>query len=213
ANVPVGATTGPISVQNPAGTGTSATAFTVFVAPAIVSFTPPNGPIGTEITVRGTGFTAASAVRVNGTVATFTVDSDTLLRATVLAGTTSGPISVENPAGSDTSATSFIVDGTVAVGDHTLPVAFALRQNFPNPFSGRTTIHFELPRAVKVRMTVYDLVGRSIRTLMDGELSAGTHQLSWDARDNSGNSVSSGVYLLKFEAPGFTSTRRLLRTR
>ncbi|HYM81864.1 MAG TPA: IPT/TIG domain-containing protein, partial [Candidatus Limnocylindria bacterium] len=115
ANVPAGATTGPISVQNPAGTGTSAASFTVVVAPTITSFSPASGAVGVEVTVRGTSFTTASAVRFNGTVATFTVDSDTLLRANVPAGATTGPISVQNPGGTATSAASFTVNPPPAI--------------------------------------------------------------------------------------------------
>jgi len=91
--------------------------------------------------------------------------------------------------------------------------AFALRQNRPNPFRARTSIRFELPRPGKVRLTVYDVMGRVIRTVVDGHLPAGEHEVPWDARDNGGSLVSSGVYLVRIEAEGFTSTRKLLRMR
>jgi len=109
-NVPAGATTGPISVTNADGTGSSAAHFTVTVAPSITSFTPPAGPVGTEVTLTGAGFSGATAVSFNGTAAAgFVVDSNTQLRATVPAAATTGPISVTNAAGDGSSATHFTV--------------------------------------------------------------------------------------------------------
>ena len=99
------------------------------------------------------------------------------------------------------------------VVDNITPRAFVLRQNRPNPFRARTSIRFELPRPGKVRLTIYDVMGRLIRTVVDGDLPAGEHEVSWDARDNGGNLVSSGVYVARIEAEGFTSTRKLLRMR
>jgi RHS repeat-associated protein len=107
ATVPGGATTGPISVTTPAGTGTSAGNFTV--KPAITSFTPNSGAVGTRATITGTSFTSATAVAFNGTSATFTVDLDTQITATVPAGATTGPISVTTPAGTATSSGNFTV--------------------------------------------------------------------------------------------------------
>jgi hypothetical protein len=117
--VPAGATTGPISVTNADGTGTSVDYFTVSTVPAITSFTPASGPVGTEVTLTGTGFTGATDVAFNGTPAgTFTVDSDTQIRADVPAGATTGPISVTNADGTGMSTDDF----TVTVLQHTLTV-------------------------------------------------------------------------------------------
>ena len=110
ATVPEGAATGPITVTTPGGTGTSATSFTVIPAPAITSFTPASGPVGTSVTIVGTDLTGATAVAFSGAAATsFTVVSDTLITATVPAGATSGTITVTTPGGTGASATSFTV--------------------------------------------------------------------------------------------------------
>ena len=78
--------------------------------PVISSFTPARGPVGTVVTLTGTGFTGATAVRFNGTAAaSFTVVSATSLRATVAAGSSSGLLSVTTPAGTGSSATPFLV--------------------------------------------------------------------------------------------------------
>jgi hypothetical protein len=82
---------------------------TVSNPPTISSFTPPSGPVGTSVTLSGTNFTGASAVRFNGTSATFTVNSATTITATVPAGAPSGPISVTTAGGTANSASSFTV--------------------------------------------------------------------------------------------------------
>jgi hypothetical protein len=111
ANVPTGASTGPISVTTASGTGTSATNFTVpSGSPTITSFTPPSGPVGTLVTINGTTFTGATVVKFNGVIATsFTVVSDIKITATVPAGATTGKIIVKTPAGNATSLTNFTV--------------------------------------------------------------------------------------------------------
>jgi IPT/TIG domain len=111
ATVPAGATTGPIKVTTPGGTATSATNFTVTGgAIAITSFSPISGVIGTSVVITGVGFTGVNRVRFNGTSATFSVNSNTQITATVPAGATTGPISVTKPGNNTaTSSTSFTV--------------------------------------------------------------------------------------------------------
>ncbi|HEX4440110.1 MAG TPA: IPT/TIG domain-containing protein [Thermoanaerobaculia bacterium] len=116
ATVPAGATTGKISVAAPGGTATSASNFTVTSGPAITGFTPASGPVGTSVSISGSGFTGATAVQFNGTSATaFTVNSDISVAATVPAGATTGKISVAAPGGTATSATDFVVSSSSGV--------------------------------------------------------------------------------------------------
>ncbi|HEY3215276.1 MAG TPA: IPT/TIG domain-containing protein [Candidatus Eisenbacteria bacterium] len=107
--VPTGATSGPLSVTNPDGTALSDSSFTVVGPPIVVTMTPTAGPIGTEVTVRGSRFATVIAVAFNGVAASFTVDSDTLLRATVPPWAPSGPLQITNPIGTGTSAKPFTV--------------------------------------------------------------------------------------------------------
>jgi hypothetical protein len=112
AKVPTGATTGPISVTTPGGTGQSATSFTVGGGggpPIVSSFTPASGPVGTVVTVNGSRFTGVTSVKFNGVSAQFLVSSSTKLYAKVPSGATTGKISVTNGSGTGTSATNFTV--------------------------------------------------------------------------------------------------------
>jgi hypothetical protein len=109
ADVPTGATTGPISVTTAAGTATSSTPFTVPPPPTITSFTPTSGPVGTVVLITGTNFTGATQVKFGGVVATFTVNSATTITATVPAGAITGKIIVKAPGGSSSSPTKFTV--------------------------------------------------------------------------------------------------------
>ncbi|PYU95571.1 MAG: hypothetical protein DMG25_03875 [Acidobacteria bacterium] len=110
--VPSGATTGTISATNGAGTGVSGSAFTVISAPVISSFAPTSGPVGTSVTLTGSGFSGATAVGFNGTAASFTVVSDSQVNTTVPSGATTGAISITNAAGTGTSASAFTVSST-----------------------------------------------------------------------------------------------------
>ncbi len=108
--VPSGSATGVIEVTTSGGTGTSSVTFTVISAPTISSFSPTTGPAGISVGITGTGFTGTTAVTFNGkAAATFGVNSSTQITATIASGTTTGAISVTNPAGSATSTTNFSI--------------------------------------------------------------------------------------------------------
>jgi len=111
ATVPSGATTGRIKVITPGGKAVSSSKFTVTagVAPTITSFSPTSGPVGTVVTINGIDLTGATKVTFDFVAASFTVNSDTKITATVPAGATSGRIRVTTPGGTAVSATAFKV--------------------------------------------------------------------------------------------------------
>jgi len=110
ATVASGTTTGKIIVGTPSGTASSASNFTIQNQPTISSFNPTSGAVGTAVTITGTNFTGATAVKFNSTAASsFTVNSDTQITATVASGSTTGKITVTAPNGTATSATNFTV--------------------------------------------------------------------------------------------------------
>ena len=114
ATVPPEATAGKITVTTAGGTITSASDYTVVPAPTITSFTPSSGAEGTAVTITGTNFTNASAVRFNGTAAiSFSIVSDTSITVTVRTGATTGTISVTTPGGTATSSSNYTVSPTI----------------------------------------------------------------------------------------------------
>ena len=94
--------------------------------------------------------------------------------------------------------------------DPAVPPPFTLRPNYPNPFNPTTEIRFDLSRPGPVRLAVYDLLGREVRTLVDGFRAAGAHAVVWDGRSDAGETVASGVYLYRMEAGGFTESRMMV---
>lgn len=93
------------------------------------------------------------------------------------------------------------------------PFTFEVAQNYPNPFNPATTIEVKLSHSSAFDLTIYDVSGRRVRTLEYGKLSAGSHTLVWNGRNDSGHSVSSGVYLCRARAGKQTITRRMLLLR
>ncbi len=97
-----------------------------------------------------------------------------------------------------------------ATSSSDLPAAFALRQNAPNPFNPVTTIRYELPVDSDVRIDVYNVAGRHVRTVVDGRVPAGYNESVWDGRDDAGNRVASGVYLYRMSAGDFESKKMMV---
>lgn len=91
-----------------------------------------------------------------------------------------------------------------------LPGAFSLSANYPNPFNGDTVIRYALPRAARVRVTVYDIRGREVHRLVDGSQPAGFKTVTWNGRNRSNVAVSSGVYLLHADLGGRVFTTKMV---
>lgn len=106
----------------------------------------------------------------------------------------------------------FAKSGTTLVqepGRATTALAFELRQNYPNPFNAQTEIAFALAEPGVVRLAIYNVQGRLVRTLWQGLAQAGAHRLHWDGLNDSGQSASSGAYFYKLEAGAHAATRTL----
>jgi subtilisin family serine protease len=94
---------------------------------------------------------------------------------------------------------------TTGVDEWTEPASFILDQNFPNPFNPATTIQFDLPVSDHVKLVVYDMLGREVRTLLDERLSAGQHSVRFEAED-----VSTGVYIYRLSIGATFVTRKMV---
>ena len=94
---------------------------------------------------------------------------------------------------------------------NSIPTAFVLDQNFPNPFNPATTIRYGLPHDSRVSLKIYNVLGKEIATLFDYEpIPAGYHIAIWDGRNKTGGKVSSGVYIVFMQAGDFTQSRKML---
>ncbi|MFC1489664.1 T9SS type A sorting domain-containing protein [Candidatus Latescibacterota bacterium] len=90
------------------------------------------------------------------------------------------------------------------------PQDFKLFQNYPNPFNPNTIIEFELNRAADVKLTIYNILGQSIRELINNEYNTGRFSVLWDGRDNGGMFVSSGLYFYRLQAGQYAETKKML---
>jgi hypothetical protein len=104
------------------------------------------------------------------------------------------------------------ITNPVSVRIQTRPEAYALNDNYPNPFNPETTIKYQLPDAGQVRLEVYNMLGQVVKTLVDNQFqNAGRYTLQWDATNNSGQPLSSGVYFYRIIAGGeFQSYKKML---
>jgi FtsP/CotA-like multicopper oxidase with cupredoxin domain len=98
---------------------------------------------------------------------------------------------------------------SVLAADSPRPRAL-LAQNRPNPFHPATEIRFTMPWAATVQLAVYDVAGREVRRLIEGQVAAGEHVVRWDGRDGTGRDVANGVYVCTLHAPGSTMTRKMM---
>lgn len=92
--------------------------------------------------------------------------------------------------------------------EQTLPGQFELAQNYPNPFNPATTIEFQVPAAGQVTLTVVNMLGEQVSTLVDGNMTPGRYRVTFDAR-----SLPSGTYLYTLRMQGSTQTRKMLLIR
>lgn len=107
-----------------------------------------------------------------------------------------------------TAAKWFLKGGTSSAHpeeQENIPDKFLLEQNYPNPFNPETVIKFTLPKRSKVKLEIFDLLGRSVATLADDELDAGNYKYKWNA-----SKFATSVYIYKISADDFTSSKKLM---
>ena len=104
---------------------------------------------------------------------------------------------------------------TVVLEEHDTaqPEDFALEQNFPNPFNSATVIRFSLPRDEDVELSLYNLQGQKVTTLIAGVRQTGVHTVRWDGREESGQELTSGLYLYSLRTGTRVETRKLMLVR
>lgn len=113
----------------------------------------------------------------------------------------------------DTILVKVVVDSqTIVTGigeGNSIPQKYQLKQNFPNPFNPATTIEYSLPEAGLVLINLYNSLGQKVRTLREANQPAGSYQVVWDGRNDSGSKVAGGVYIYRMNAGGKTFSRKM----
>jgi hypothetical protein len=117
---------------------------------------------------------------------------------------------VTDPDGLADSTMWFFTITDIQTDKSPVPTEYALGQNYPNPFNPTTNIQFDLPKTSSVAMEVFNVSGARIRSLLRGEsISAGSHTIMWDGRDDSGRIVPSGVYMYRITAGDFHAWKKM----
>ncbi|NQV37647.1 MAG: T9SS type A sorting domain-containing protein, partial [Candidatus Marinimicrobia bacterium] len=103
------------------------------------------------------------------------------------------------------------VEALLGVGDEALiPDVFALHQNYPNPFNPTTRIEYDIPEISNVQITIYNVMGQKVRTLVNAEHSPGYHSVLWNGTNEFGSPVSSGMYFYQIKANNFNKVKKLV---
>ncbi len=90
------------------------------------------------------------------------------------------------------------------------PLDFDLKANYPNPFNPVTNIEFTLKYDTEIKLEIFDILGRKVKTLVNGQMSAGRHTVQWEGDDASGSSASSGIYFIRYSGEGFNFCQKMV---
>ena len=107
-------------------------------------------------------------------------------------------------------ATEMTISYVLGIDGAGVPGVFALHQNYPNPFNPITRINYDLPEDALVNITIYDMMGRQVKTLINSEQTAGYRAIRWNGTNHLGQPVAAGMYLYKIRANMFNQTKKLI---
>ncbi|RPI01125.1 MAG: T9SS C-terminal target domain-containing protein, partial [Calditrichaeota bacterium] len=86
----------------------------------------------------------------------------------------------------------------------------SLEQNFPNPFNSSTRLQFSIPSATHVKLSIHNVMGQKVKSLIDQQLAAGTHSVIWDATDDYGSPIANAVYLYTIQSEWGVRTKKMI---
>ena len=101
-------------------------------------------------------------------------------------------------------------EATLLIDKDVIPLKYYLHQNYPNPFNPITTLNYGLPEDAMANITIYDMMGRQVKTLTYGFQTSGYKSVEWNATNDQGEPVSAGVYLYKIQAGDFVDTKKMI---
>jgi flagellar hook assembly protein FlgD len=98
----------------------------------------------------------------------------------------------------------------MGISPASIPITYVLHQNYPNPFNPITTLSYDLPEDAMVNITIYDMMGRQTRTLINNQQAAGYKSIQWNATNDAGQPVSAGLYFYTIQAGDYSQTRKMV---
>jgi len=104
----------------------------------------------------------------------------------------------------------FHIDGVLNVIEPIIPTEYALFHNYPNPFNSITRLRYYIPEEINVKITIYDIMGKVVKTLINSSQNSGYKSIRWNATDNKGQPVGTGVYLYRIETGKFRQTKKMI---
>lgn len=103
-----------------------------------------------------------------------------------------------------------IVSSTIERLGEEIPAHYELQQNYPNPFNPTTRIKYGLPESAQVHVTIYNVLGQLVSTIINKDQAAGYYEVNWDGRTDSGATLPSGLYFYRVETKNFSATRSMI---
>jgi hypothetical protein len=113
-------------------------------------------------------------------------------------------------AGNVSEYSDLVEAAVLSIDGDLIPEVFALHQNYPNPFNPTTQIRYDLPEDANVNITIYDIMGRVVRTMVNTQQNAGFKSIQWNAANNLGEPVSAGMYIYMIQAGEFRQTKKMV---
>lgn len=155
--------------------------------------------------------TTGTAVFVSNTDLFNDIDGGGLAGVTIEWNVTASDGIDETASGNGPFTVYIDISALLGVGDEALiPDVFALHQNYPNPFNPTTRIEYDIPEISNVQITVYNVMGQKVRTLVNTEHSPGYHSVLWNGTNEFGSPVSSGMYFYQIKANNFNKVKKLV---
>lgn len=145
-----------------------------------------------------------SILRLDDTIETDSVDFSYVGALSAVGGTDGQPLGAPRWYEGTTARVS-VEDELI-----TAPEGFSLAQNYPNPFNPATVIRFNLPMAAEASLVVYDLMGREVVRLVDGNIKSGFYEVMWNSHSTDGREMAAGIYIARLTAPGFSKSIKMV---